>query len=63
MIGAILSAAQGGLTAGGWIVMVACVGLVCGLAAFCFYHILSESKPSKHHHAPLDIDTRDLDEG
>ena len=63
MIAAILSAGAGGLNAGGWVVMVVCVGLVCGLTAFCFYHVLSESEPSEHHHAPLDIDTRDLDEG
>ena len=50
-----------GLTVGGWMVMIGCIGLVCSLAVFCFWHVLREPKPSEHHHAPLDIDTRDLD--
>lgn len=61
MIAAILSAGAGGLNAAGWVVMVVCISLVCGLTAFCFYHVLSESEPSEHHHAPLDIDTHDTD--
>ena len=55
-----LLAQQEGLTLGGWIVMVGCISLVCGLCAFCFYRVLRESSPSEHHHAPLDIDTHDL---
>jgi hypothetical protein len=31
------------------------------LCAFCFWRILRESTPSEHHHAPLDINTRDAD--
>ncbi len=54
-------AQQQGLTAAGWTVMIGCVGLVCGLAAFCFYRILREPRPSEHHHAPLEIDTGDTD--
>ena len=50
-----------GLTVGGWVVMIGCVTLVCGLMAFCFYRILGEPRPSEHHHAPLDIDTHDRD--
>lgn len=45
----------------GWIVLIACVGLVVGLCVFCFYRILREPSPSAHHHAPLDIDTHDRD--
>ena len=48
-----------GLTAGGWTVMIVCIGFVCGLMAFCFSRILRGPKPSEHHHAPLNIDTRD----
>ena len=49
------------LTPSGWTVMIACIGLVCGLVVFCFYRILREPRPSEHHHAPLDIDTHDRD--
>lgn len=48
-----------GLNIGGWIMMIGCVGLVCGLAAYCYWRVLREPTPSEHHHAPLDIDTRD----
>ena len=62
MIGALLASTNVGLTPGGWIMMVLCVGLVCGLVAFCFIRIMREPNPSQHHHAPLDIDTHDLDD-
>ncbi|HUU98380.1 MAG TPA: hypothetical protein VM487_21820 [Phycisphaerae bacterium] len=45
----------------GVMLMTICVGLVLFLCAFCFWRILREQKPSEHHHAPLDIDTRDAD--
>jgi hypothetical protein len=47
------------LTAAGTALLIGCVGFVLLLCAFCFYRILREPAPSKHHHAPLDIDTRD----
>ena len=50
-----------GLTTAGTIVMVASIGLVLALAGFCMVRLLGESKPEQHHHAPLDIDTEDLD--
>ena len=50
------------LTAAGGTIMTVSVLLVLGLCAFCFWRILREPAPSKHHHAPLDIDTHDLDE-
>ncbi len=50
-----------GLNAGGWTVLVFCITLVCGLVAFCYYRLLREPKPSQHHHAPLDIDTHDVE--
>ncbi len=59
MIDEALSAHSRGLTAAGWILMIGCIGFVCGLCAFCFYRILREPKPSEHHHAPLDINTHD----
>ena len=49
------------LSTGGWFMMIGCIGSVCSLAAFCFYRVLREPNPGAHHHAPLDIDTRDLD--
>lgn len=50
-----------GLSTGGWIMMIGCIGSVCTLATFCFYRVLREPNPSARHHAPLDIDTHDLD--
>jgi hypothetical protein len=50
-----------GLNVSGWIMLIGCIGLVCGLCAFCFWKILTEPKPSEHHHAPLDIDTHDIE--
>ena len=49
------------LSTAGWIMMIGCIGSVCSLVAFCFYRVLREPNPGEHHHAPLDIDTRDLD--
>ncbi len=51
-----------GLSAVGATIMTLSVLLVLGLGTFCFWRLLRESAPSVHHHAPLDIDTRDLDE-
>ena len=50
-----------GFNAGGWTVMLLCIGLVTVLMVFCYYRILREPRPSEHHHAPLDIDTRDTE--
>jgi len=49
------------LTAGGIIVMTFSCALVLGLLIFCLARILGEKHPETHHHAPLDIDTRDTD--
>jgi ABC-type nickel/cobalt efflux system permease component RcnA len=48
------------LTPAGVTIMTVSVLLVLGLCAFCFWRILREPAPSEHHHAPLDIDTHDL---
>ena len=50
-----------GLNAGGWVMLIGCIGLVCTLCSFCFWKILTEQEPSQHHHTPLDIDTHDLE--
>ena len=52
---------EGGLTVTGTIIMTASVLLVLGLMVFCMTRILRETRPEEHHHAPLDIDTHDLD--
>ena len=62
MMNGIVTLAQNqGLTTGGWVMMIGCIGMVCSLCAFCFYRIMREPRPSEHHHGPLDIDTRDHD--
>lgn len=50
------------LTFAGGVIMVVSICLVLGLLAFCLTRILRESHPETHHHAPLDIDTRDREE-
>ena len=50
------------LNPAGWTLMTVCVGSVCTLCAFCFWKIFSQTGPSKHVHAPLEIDTGDLDD-
>jgi len=47
------------LTTGGIVVMTFSCLLVVGLLIFCLAKILGERHPETHHHAPLDIDTRD----
>ena len=47
------------LTVGGAIIMTLSVLLVLGLMVFCMAHILREKEPKKHH-APLEINTHDL---
>ncbi|MBN1342709.1 MAG: hypothetical protein JXQ73_08525 [Phycisphaerae bacterium] len=56
------SSTAGGLTPAGWAMMIGSVGLVLGLCAFCVYRALKEPHPEEHMHAPLDIDTHDLDD-
>jgi len=48
------------LTPTGAVIMAISVLLVLGLTAFCFWRILREPSPSEHHHAPLDVDTKDV---
>jgi hypothetical protein len=48
------------MNAGGWIFMLASVGFVLWLTAYCFHRVLSRPAATEHMHAPLDIDTHDL---
>lgn len=38
-----LIAQNQGLTIGGWIVMIGCIGMVCALLVFCFWRVLGLS--------------------
>lgn len=49
------------LTVGGMLIMLASVVLVLGLNVFCLWRILHAPEVERRHHAPLDIDTGDLD--
>ncbi len=48
------------MTIGGWIFMVCSITAVVSLISFCFYKVLTSSGATERMHAPLDIDTRDL---
>jgi len=50
------------MTASGWIFMLASVGFVVGLISYCFWRVLTKPATAEHMHAPLEIDTGDLDE-
>jgi hypothetical protein len=45
---------------GGWIFMTGSLGFVLWLTAYCFYKVLVKPSAADHMHAPLDIDTHDL---
>jgi flagellar biogenesis protein FliO len=45
----------------GWTFMFMSIGFVLGLVLFCFYRVLTKPNAANHMHAPLDIDTHDLD--
>ena len=49
------------MTTGGWIFMCGSIIAVVSLLSFCFYRVLRKPSATEHMHAPLDIDTRDLD--
>ncbi len=40
--------------------MLGSIGAVVSLITFCFYRVLSKPSAAEHMHAPLDIDTKDL---
>ncbi len=41
--------------------MLLSIGFVISLTVYCFSRVLSKPSAANHMHAPLDIDTRDLD--
>ncbi len=59
MLLATLLAQEVRLTVQGGVVMTVCIALVLALNLFCMRRILSEPHPEEHHHAPLEIDTKD----
>jgi hypothetical protein len=59
VLAALPLAQQVELTVQGALIMAGCVVLVLGLNIFCMSRILRERHPEEHHHAPLDIDTKD----
>ncbi len=49
------------LTTAGWLFMlVSCISMVVW-TAWCYWKVLTTSGVAGHMHAPLDIDTQDLD--
>ena len=49
------------MTLAGWVMMILSVGFVLSLTIFCFYRVLRTPKTTEHMHAPLEIDTHDVD--
>lgn len=49
------------MTPAGWIFMLSSIGFVLALVGFCFYRVLRAPRAGRFH-APLDIDTGDLEE-
>lgn len=47
------------MTTGGWIVMLASVGFVTGLLAWCVYKVATAPARVEHIRSRSDIDTRD----
>lgn len=45
----------------GLVFMIVSYVLIVSLCGFCFYRVLRTPGVEKTEHAPLDIDTRDLD--
>jgi hypothetical protein len=49
------------MTWAGWLLLVLSCGSVLGLMIFCYSRVLRTPKPEEHMHAPLEIDTHDVD--
>jgi hypothetical protein len=47
------------LTAGGWIIMLASVGFVTGLLAWCIHKVVSTPGSIEHMHSQADIEPPD----
>ena len=50
------------MTTWGWCFFIGSNGLVITLTIFCFVRILTEPAPEEHMHAPLDVNTGDIEE-
>ena len=50
------------MTALGWLFLTVSCGVVTTLVVFCFWRVLNLPRASEDLHAPLDIDTQDLDD-
>ncbi len=50
------------LTISGAVLMTLSIGMVLALSGYCLWRILSEKRPEKYHHTPLDIDTHDVEQ-
>lgn len=50
------------MTTAGWIIMIASVGFVTGLFAWCMYRVLVYKPPVEKLHGIDDIDTQDTEE-
>lgn len=49
------------MTTGGWIIMLASVGFVTVLLAWCIYKVITTPGSSEHLHAQADIHTPDVE--
>ena len=49
------------MTWAGWTLMLVSCGFVLGLMVFCYYRVLRTPTTTEHMHAPLEIDTHDVD--
>jgi hypothetical protein len=49
------------MTIWGWLLLGLSCGSVTTLVLFCFWRVLSLPAPTEELHAPLDIDTRDVE--
>ncbi|MCB0358611.1 MAG: hypothetical protein KDD44_03220 [Bdellovibrionales bacterium] len=50
------------MTIAGWIFMIGSLSFVIGLLTFCYWNVLRTPSSADHMHAPLDIDTGDVEE-
>ncbi len=49
------------LTVPGWVFMLMSCGSMIVWAAWCYFRVLTTPSAAEHMHAPLNIDTHDLD--
>ena len=49
------------MTPGGWLIMLASVGFVTGLLAWCIYKVIVTPDSAEHLHTQADIHTPDVE--